>query len=812
MGTRAWKGGPATAVAAMMALAAAACRDGAGTMPRGPVAEPAVQAMLDCRADVPARTVSCAPSAGLPGGVRGDVLLGGQGVYVLLANAPATFDAGTRIFQSDVTLKNLIGQAMGTTDGSTPVPGGVRVFFSSGPTNGVTVQNADGEDLFTSINQPYFAYTGILPTGATTAPKTWKWLLPAGVTGFTFTVYVSAPVAHPSGWVDLGADSVALQPGAVQQLAPVVRDGRGQEVPGATITWGSSAPGVASVDANGLLTASSAGTATLTATSGPRSASLAVRVAAQVAPGSAGAAAVQLTINSAKRSPISPFIYGLNFYDQADPFTMWGNATLPTRITLSRIGGNRLSAYNWENNASNAGSDYLYESDSYMGGGSTPGEAMRFRIAGATAKGAATLVTVPTLGWVAADESGPMASDDAGVASRRAAHFRQSLPRKPTSLSPAPDVSDGYTYQDEFVNWLNRQFPLAKSDPVKPIFYSLDNEPDGWTGTHREVRASTDEPTYSEMAQKTIDYAAAIKDVQPGATIFAPVTIDLYGLYTLRRSSPDPVAGSANFLDWYLDRMKAAEAAQGRRLLDVIDLHWYMQNAGVSNEYATQTSAVVQEREQAPRSLWDPTYTESSWVTDWLGQPIRLLPRIKAQIAAHYPGTKIAITEYYYYRGGDISGGIAQADALGVFGREGVFAATLWPNTDVNGAYGGNANNAFRYVFGAFNMFRNYDGAGHGFGNTSVWATGSDNARASVYASVDADNPVRMVIVAINKTTTAQNAAITISHVRAFTVAHVYTLTGASATPTAGADVPITQPNAFTYTMPAQSVTTLVLQ
>jgi hypothetical protein len=550
----------------------------------------------------------------------------------------------------------------------------------------------------------------------------------------------------------------------------------------------------------------------VTATAGPRSASLAVRVAAQVAPGSAGAAAVQLTITSAKRSPISPFIYGLNFYDQADPFTMWGNATLPTRITLSRIGGNRLSAYNWENNASNAGSDYLYESDSYLGGGSTPGEAMRFRIAGATARGAATLVTVPTLGWVAADQSGPMGSDDAGVAARRAAHFRQSLPRKPAALSLAPDVSDGYVYQDEFVGWLNRQFPLAKSDPVKPIFYSLDNEPDGWTGTHREVRASTDEPTYTEMAQKTIDYAAAIKDVQPGATIFAPVTIDLYGLYTLRRSTPDPVAGSANFLDWYLDRMKAAGTAQGRRLLDVIDLHWYMQNAGVSNEYATQTSAVIQEREQAPRSLWDPTYTESSWVTDWLGQPIRLRPRIKAQIAAHYPGTKIAITEYYYYRGGDISGGIAQADALGVFGREGVFAATLWPNVDVNGAYGGNANNAFRYVFGAFNMFRNYDGAGHGFGNTSVWATASDNAKASVYASVDADNPARMVIVAINKTTTAQSAAITISHVRAFTVAHVYTLTGASATPTAGADVPITQTNAFTYTMPAQSVTTLVLQ
>jgi hypothetical protein len=811
----AWRGalrrGARAVLGTTLGLAAAGCHDD-GTTPRQPLPQPDVRAALECRADAAALVLSCAPApTSLPNGARGDMVLGGQGVYVLLASSAPSFDGGTRVFQANVTLKNLIGQKMGTTDGTTADPNGVRVFFSAGPTNGVTVQNPDGAGTFTAAAQPFFAYSGVLASGATTAAKTWKWLLPAGVTSFTFTVYVSAPVPHPTGWIDLGADSVVLQSGATQQLAPVVRDSRGMEVPGAAVAWGTSSSSVASVDAAGVLTAGGTGTATVTATSGSRTAALKVVSTSSIAPGSPGAAQIAFTISTGTRSPISPFIYGMNFYDQYDPY-MWGTATLPTGITLSRVGGNRLSAYNWENNASNAGHDYIYESDDYMGGGSVPGEAMRARVALARQRGAAVLMTVPTIGYVAADKSGPTGSDDAGLAARLASRFKQSLPRKTSALSLTPDTGDAYVYQDEFVSWLNRQFPLAKSDPAQPIFYALDNEPDGWTGTHQEVRASTNEPTYSEMAQKTVDYAAAIKDVQPNAVVFAPVAIDLYGLYTLRRSSPDPVAGSANFLDWYLDRMKAAGTAQGRRLLDVIDLHWYAQNAGVSNEGAAQTSTIVQDREQAPRSLWDPGYTESSWVTDWLGQPIQLLPRIKSQIAAHYPGTKIAVTEYFYYRGSDVSGAIAQADALGIFGREGVFAATVWPSVDVNGLYSGNFTTAYRYLFGAFDMFRDYDGAGHAFGNTSVSASTSDRVKSSVYASVDADNPSRMVIVAINKATSAQSAAISISHGFRFTTAQVFTLTSASSAPVRGADVTIAQPNAFTYSMPAQSITTLVLK
>src|SRR4029078_11004530 len=129
------------------------------------------------------------------------------------------------------------------------------------------------------------------------------------------------------------------------------------------------------------------------------------------------------------------------------------------------------------------------------------------------------------------------------------------------------------------------------------------------------------------------------------------------------------------------DSMRAAEAHAHRRLLDVLDLHWYPEatGAGVRITEASAAPAVAQARVQAPRSLWDPSYVETSWIAQDAGVgAIRLLPRLREKIAAHYPGTPVAITEYNYGGGGDGSGALAEADVLGIFGREGVFAAALW--------------------------------------------------------------------------------------------------------------------------------------
>ena len=139
-----------------------------------------------------------------------------------------------------------------------------------------------------------------------------------------------------------------------------------------------------------------------------------------------------------------------------------------------------------------------------------------------------------------------------------------------------------------------------------------------------------------------------------------------------------------------------------------------------------------------------------------------------------------------------------------MFGREGVFAANFWRLSSADPAW----------VRGALKMYLDYDGAtGNGqFGDLSIDATSSDIGQSAVYASLDTDDPSRMVLVAINRTTAAKDVAMAVTHDRRFDLAEVYQLTGATALPVRGADIFIDAVNAFHYAMPAMSVTTLVLR
>src|SRR5712692_6649434 len=83
---------------------------------------------------------------------------------------------------------------------------------------------------------------------------------------------------------------------------------------------------------------------------------------------------VTITVDPTMTKPISPYIYGTNFYS--------GNTSPQPNFTLDRDGGNRWTAYNWETNASNAGSDYIYNNDNYLSSSNVPAEAVRSFIAG----------------------------------------------------------------------------------------------------------------------------------------------------------------------------------------------------------------------------------------------------------------------------------------------------------------------------------------------------------------------------------------------------------------------------------------------
>src|SRR5262249_45472344 len=151
-----------------------------------------------------------------------------------------------------------------------------------------------------------------------------------------------------------------------------------------------------------------------------------------------------------------------------------------------------------------------------------------------------------------------------------------------------------------------------------------------------------------------------------------------------------------------------------------------------------------------------------------------------------------------YGAGQDISGGIALADVLGIFGRDGVFAAMQFPLQ---------SNEPF--IGGAFRMYRNFDGRKSGFGDKSVSAQTANIADTSVYASLDSTNPKRMVLVVINKTGNPITAVINLNKAPAFKQADVYQLTAAAALPASKGSMTLSNPAQVSYEMPAYSVSTL---
>ena len=136
------------------------------------------------------------------------------------------------------------------------------------------------------------------------------------------------------------------------------------------------------------------------------------------------------------------------------------------------------------------------------------------------------------------------------------------------------------------------------------------------------------------------------------------------------QDAPDAAEHNATYgtyLDFFLASMKKLEDKHHQRLVHALDVHWYPEARGAKRITDQDvTPKTVEARVQAPRSLWDPTYVEKSWIAAELGgKPIRLIPWLQEKIAARYPGTKLTMTEYNFGGGDHISGGLAQADVLG---------------------------------------------------------------------------------------------------------------------------------------------------
>ena len=511
-----------------------------------------------------------------------------------------------------------------------------------------------------------------------------------------------------------------------------------------------------------------AGSDMLTATYTPDSASSAIYNSASgtaaVTATAAGISAVSVNIDVlANRHTISPFIYGGNLGD---------TSTIPeSGTTLVRWGGNAASTYNWQLHTYNAGADWYFED---FGMGTTEKDSVQF-ITDVQDAGAHALTTISMLPWVAGPSEnnsngdwsfsvakyGPQCSvdpynTDAGDGLQTDCSTPVTTSATTTAYVPLLDDSSqscptgDCVYRDAWAQALAKAFGSGTCTvPYTAItschFYDMDNEPDIWSGSHRDVHPTAS--GYDELANDFEHEAAVLKTWDPAAVRFGPVSCCWWYYWNVGPAGDDKSAhGGVDFLPWWLNQIYWLDKINGVRTLDVFDVHAYP-DANTSGLTTAQLQALAA---SVYRDYWDPTYVSTSgtinqnWAT--MMEPNKTIPfripRLKALVNAIYPGTPLSFTEWSaaFYKESDFSTALGDADAYGIFGRESLSFATRW-----GGPTQGNPN----YL--AMKLYTNYDGSHHGFGTISVsdLNTGDPN----LFSSYAALNPTgtEMTIMVINK-------------------------------------------------------------
>jgi hypothetical protein len=520
------------------------------------------------------------------------------------------------------------------------------------------------------------------------------------------------------------------------------------------------------------------------------------------------AADISVTYNintDVNRTPISKYIYGSNYYHTGSHFT------------VARSGGNRLTAYNWENNWSNAGSDWWWSNDQYMSSSTTPGKAITDFRDSCLTYNQDSIVTLQMAGYVSAAVGGYV---DCNLYAAPSTYFKKVVFAKGSAFTLTPVTTDANVYMDEFVNFLVSKYGHA-GDPNGVKFYCMDNEPDLWYGmdacsvpyyphhaTHWEVHPYM--TNCAEYKNKSAEISLATKNVDPNAKMLGPVSYGFAGYLSFQDACDwkAPLStGYSWFLDYYLDKMEANSVVAGKRLLDALDVHWYPEaQDGAGNRITNDvsTTAMYNARMQAPRTLWDTSYVwpngEISWINQWFSSYLPIIPRLKSSINTYYPDTNLAITEYDYGGKNHYSGGIAFADVLGIFGKYGVYVANYWGDSGT-------------YLNAAFKIYRNYDGNNSTFGDTEVYSTDSNKVDSSIYASVFDDYACELHMIVINKNiNNAITGTFNITSPQTFTSGRVWRFNNSSATISETTAISSITNNSFTYTIPATTVCHMVLQ
>jgi len=441
----------------------------------------------------------------------------------------------------------------------------------------------------------------------------------------------------------------------------------------------------------------------------------------------------------ANRHAISPMIYGTAFATS--------NQLSDLNFTMNRSGGNEETTDNWLINTHGKGADWYFES--YPDSSSTvPGATMDAFVADSKNGGAQPLITISMIGWMpylaagrniiwsySTNKYGPQTSTDPYRTD--AGNGMASPSGKPITTNNPTDANfpTNANFEQGLVQHLMNEWGPSTNGGVG--FYIMDNEESIWFSTHQDVHPVG--PTMQEILNDFITYASMTKSNDPNALVCGFEEWGwggyLYSGYDQQNSGyTDRAAhGGWDYMPWLLNQVHQHDLGTGQRLLDYFTLHCYPQEGNVSGNAVDTATELL--RNQSTRVFWDSNYVDPSWINS----VIMLIPRMKSWVATNYPGTKIGVTEYNWGAEPSINGATAQADILGIFGREGLDLATRWTTPDPSTP-----------TYKAMKLYRNYDGNKSVFGDTSVGTTAPNPDVLSAFGAVRTSDGA-LTLMVINK-------------------------------------------------------------
>lgn len=495
-----------------------------------------------------------------------------------------------------------------------------------------------------------------------------------------------------------------------------------------------------------------------------------------------------LSVDAASgRHPIDPLIYGITSYNLDSSFAD------EIKIPNVRWGGDSTSRYNWEMDSSNSGFDW------YFTGGNgesnpTPGASVDSLIDTYKPVGTTPLITIPIIPYVnktsAWNCSFPTSVYGAQQATNPYIHpsgenCGNSISSSGSQLSDknigSNNIANSVSLQQGWVQHLIARYGTAAKGGV--LLYQLDNEPSGWSNTHRDIQPTT--AAYSTIVSLGQKYAAMIKEEDSTARVLGPSDYTLGGWIGTPSQQNNLLAGQ-----YYLQQMASYQKQHGQRILDYFDEHYYFNFSDTASQLAST------------RTLWDPTYNGGTWVEQYyFDGPMQLIPRFKQWVHQYYPGTRISISEYSIDSGKkQITDALAEADVLGIFGREQVDLANMW--------YAPASTDPIAY---AFRLYRNYDGKGSEFGGTWVQSASTNQGELSIYGSQrSSDNALTLVV--INKTPNAIQTNLSLAHfVPSSSSAEVYRYSGSNLHAIVSQGNISISSSGFSYDYPGYSATVFVI-